>query len=89
MIESRLAKIVLLDGTQLDFYITPEILTSDLLDMVASSLSLKDKEYFGISYMDATSHRNWLQVSSSNSTTLYNNKLKFLLLLLLLFSFGG
>lgn len=63
MIESRLAKIVLLDGSQLDFYITPEILTSDLLEMVASYLTLKDKEYFGISYMDATSHRNWLQVN--------------------------
>lgn len=62
MIESRLAKIILLDGSQLDFHITPEILTSNLLDMVASYLSLKDKEYFGISYMDSTSHRNWLQL---------------------------
>ena len=60
--ESRLAKIILLDGSQLDFYITPEILTSDLLDMIASYLTLKDKEYFGISYMDATNHRNWLQL---------------------------
>lgn len=62
MMESRLAKIILLDGSQLDFYITPEILTSDLLDMVASYLTLRDKEYFGISYMDATNHRNWLQL---------------------------
>lgn len=62
MIESRLAKIILLDGSQLDFHITPEILTSNLLDMVASYLTLKDKEYFGISYMDSTCHRNWLQL---------------------------
>ena len=62
MIESRLAKIVLLDGSQLDFHITPEILTSNLLDMIASYLSLKDKEYFGISFVDSTSHRNWLQL---------------------------
>jgi hypothetical protein len=60
--ESKLAKIILLDGAQLDFYLTPEILTSDLLDMISSYLSLKDKEYFGISYIDATSHRNWLQL---------------------------
>ena len=62
MIESRLAKIILLDGSQLDFYITGEILTSNLLDMVSSYLSLKDKEYFGISYLDSTCHRNWLQL---------------------------
>ena len=62
MIESRLAKIILLDGNQLDFHITPEILTSNLLDMVASHLALKDKEYFGISYMDSTCHRSWLQI---------------------------
>lgn len=62
MIESRLAKIILLDGSQLDFHITPEILSSNLLDMVASYLTLKDKEYFGISYMDSTCHRNWLQL---------------------------
>lgn len=62
MIESRLAKIILLDGSQLDFHITPEILTSNLLDMVANYLSLKDKGYFGISYLDSTCHRNWLQL---------------------------
>jgi hypothetical protein len=62
MMESKLAKIILLDGAQLDFYLTPEILTSDLLDMISSYLTLKDKEYFGISYIDATMHRNWLQL---------------------------
>ncbi len=62
MIESRLAKIILLDGSQLDFQITPEILTTNLLDMVSSYLNLKDKAYFGISYLDSTCHRNWLQL---------------------------
>lgn len=61
MIESRLAKIILLDGSQLDFHITSELVTGNLLDMVASYLNLKDKGYFGISYLDSTCHRNWLQ----------------------------
>ena len=61
MIESKLAKIILLDGSQLDFYITPDISTNDLLDMVASYLTLKEKEYFGLCYLDTTGHRNWLQ----------------------------
>lgn len=30
------------------------------MDMVASHLNLVDKDYFGLSFIDSTGHRNWL-----------------------------
>lgn len=62
MIEPRLTSVILLDGSQLDFLISPDFLTCDLVDMVASNLGLYDKDYFGLSFIDSTGHRNWLQL---------------------------
>jgi hypothetical protein len=61
MLEPRLTSVILLDGSQFDCLITPDFLTSDLLDMLATHLNLVDKEYFGLSFIDSTGHRNWLQ----------------------------
>lgn len=61
MIESRLATVFLLNGNQIDFIISPTLLSFELIEMVSTHLQLKDKEYFGLSFIDITGHRNWLQ----------------------------
>ncbi|XP_063952008.1 FERM domain-containing protein 4A-like [Lytechinus pictus] len=40
----------------------PKLLSSDLLDLVASYFNLKEKDYFGLAFLDETNHFNWLQL---------------------------
>ncbi|XP_060078951.1 FERM domain-containing protein 4A-like isoform X2 [Ylistrum balloti] len=62
MNEGRKSQIVLPDERILDILIQPKLNTKDLLDLVASHFKLKEKEYFGIYYLDETSrgNHNWL-----------------------------
>ncbi|CAL1269435.1 unnamed protein product [Larinioides sclopetarius] len=62
MSEGRQSQVVLLDERRLDILIKPKLYAGELLDMVASHFSLKEKEYFGLAYMDDTGHYNWLQL---------------------------
>ncbi|XP_022244839.1 probable serine/threonine-protein kinase DDB_G0282963 isoform X2 [Limulus polyphemus] len=60
--EGKQSKIVLLDGRQLDILVQPKLYTSELLDMVSSHLNLKEKEYFGLAFLDDSGHYCWLQM---------------------------
>ncbi|XP_071036735.1 FERM domain-containing protein 4A isoform X4 [Parasteatoda tepidariorum] len=62
MSEGRQSQVVLLDDRRLDILIKPKLYAGELLDMVASHFSLKEKEYFGLAYVDDTGHYSWLQL---------------------------
>ncbi|GFY60022.1 FERM domain-containing protein 4B [Trichonephila inaurata madagascariensis] len=62
MSEGRQSQVVLLDERRLDILIKPKLYAGELLDMVASHFSLKEKEYFGLAYLDDTGHYSWLQL---------------------------
>ncbi|XP_041639425.1 FERM domain-containing protein 4B isoform X2 [Cheilinus undulatus] len=83
MTEGRQCQIHLLDGRKLELLVQPKLLSVELLDLVASHFNLKEKEYFGLSFIDDTGQNNWLQLDrkvldhdfSKNSGSL---ELKFL-----------
>ncbi|XP_016146486.1 FERM domain-containing protein 4B-like [Sinocyclocheilus grahami] len=62
MTEGRLCQVLLLDDRQLELLVQPKLLSRDLLDLVSSHFNLKEKEYFGISFMDEKGQKNWLQL---------------------------
>lgn len=61
MTEGRRSQVVLLDERRLEILIQPKLLAGELLDIVASHFNLKEKEYFGLAFLDDTGHYNWLQ----------------------------
>ncbi|XP_054922107.2 uncharacterized protein [Dermacentor andersoni] len=62
MSDGRRSQVVLLDERRLDILIQPRLYACDLLDMVASHFNLKEKEYFGLAFLDETGHYHWLQL---------------------------
>nr|XP_040058758.1 FERM domain-containing protein 4B isoform X4 [Gasterosteus aculeatus aculeatus]XP_040058759.1 FERM domain-containing protein 4B isoform X5 [Gasterosteus aculeatus aculeatus] len=62
MTEGRLCQVHLLDGRKLELLVQPRLLSRELLDLVASHFNLKEKEYFGLSFIDDTGQSNWLQL---------------------------
>ena len=54
-------QILLPDDCQLEIWVNPRLLSSELQDIVASHFNLKEREYFGLSYLDDTGHWLWLQ----------------------------
>lgn len=62
MSEGRQSQVVLLDDRRLDILIKPKLYAGELLDMVSSHFSLKEKEYFGLAFLDETGHYSWLQL---------------------------
>ncbi|KAK7891477.1 hypothetical protein WMY93_023440 [Mugilogobius chulae] len=62
MTEGRRCQVHLLDDRKLELLVQPKLMAKDLLDLVASHFNLKEKEYFGIAYVDETSHFSWLQL---------------------------
>ncbi|XP_062319404.1 FERM domain-containing protein 4B isoform X3 [Osmerus eperlanus] len=62
MTEGRLCQVHLLDDRKLELLVQPKLLSRDLLDLVSSHFNLKEKEYFGISFIDDTGQKNWLQL---------------------------
>nr|XP_046240698.1 FERM domain-containing protein 4B-like isoform X2 [Scatophagus argus] len=62
MTEGRLCQVHLLDGRKLDLLVQPKLLSRELLDLVASHFNLKEKEYFGLCFIDDTGQNNWLQL---------------------------
>ncbi|XP_055509459.1 FERM domain-containing protein 4A isoform X2 [Leucoraja erinacea] len=62
MSEGRRCQVHLLDDRKLELLVQPKLLAKELLDLVASHFSLKEKEYFGIAFTDDTAHFNWLQL---------------------------
>ncbi|XP_041743748.2 FERM domain-containing protein 4B isoform X1 [Coregonus clupeaformis] len=62
MTEGRLCQVHLLDDRKLDLLVQPKLLSRDLLDLVSSHFNLKEKEYFGISFIDDAGQSKWLQL---------------------------
>ncbi|KAG8557107.1 hypothetical protein GDO81_018335 [Engystomops pustulosus] len=62
MAEGRHCKVHLLDDRKLELLVQPKLLSRELLDLVASHFNLKEKEYFGISFLDDTGQYAWLQL---------------------------
>ncbi|KAI3370440.1 hypothetical protein L3Q82_025203 [Scortum barcoo] len=62
MTEGRLCQVHLLDDRKLELLVQPKLLSRDLLDLVASHFNLKEKEYFGLCFIDDTGQNNWLQL---------------------------
>ncbi|CAL1276756.1 unnamed protein product [Larinioides sclopetarius] len=62
MSEGRRSQVVLLDERRLDIVIQSRLYAGELLDIVASHFNLKEKEYFGLSFIDESSHHSWLQL---------------------------
>ncbi|VDM30045.1 unnamed protein product [Toxocara canis] len=56
MFEGRRSLIHLLDGQTLEILVQPRLFVDELLNIVASNVSLKepDRHYFGIAYVDET-----------------------------------
>ncbi|XP_016092132.1 FERM domain-containing protein 4B-like [Sinocyclocheilus grahami] len=54
MTEGRLCQVQLLDDRKLELLVQPKLLSRELLDLVSSHFNLKEKEYFGFTYMDDT-----------------------------------
>uniref|UniRef100_A0A4W5QBF1 FERM domain containing 4B n=1 Tax=Hucho hucho TaxID=62062 RepID=A0A4W5QBF1_9TELE len=62
MTEGRLCQVHLLDDRKLELLVQPKLLSRDLLDLVSSHFNLKEKEYFGLFFIDDTGQSNWLQL---------------------------
>ncbi|XP_051874971.1 FERM domain-containing protein 4B-like isoform X1 [Pristis pectinata] len=62
MAEGRHCQVNLLDDRKLELLVQPKLLSRELLDLVASHFNLKEKEYFGITFIDDTGQSNWLQL---------------------------
>ncbi|XP_077385833.1 FERM domain-containing protein 4B-like isoform X2 [Festucalex cinctus] len=62
MNEGRQCQVHLLNGWKLELLVQPKLLSRDLLDLVASHFNLKEKEYFGLCFIDDTGQNNWLHL---------------------------
>ncbi|XP_067398356.1 FERM domain-containing protein 4B isoform X2 [Emydura macquarii macquarii] len=62
MTEGRHCQVQLLDDRKLELLVQPKLLSRELLDLVASHFNLKEKEYFGITFIDDTGQNVWLQL---------------------------
>ncbi|KAM9133952.1 FERM domain-containing protein 4B isoform 1-T1 [Pangshura tecta] len=62
MTEGRHCQVQLLDDRKLELLVQPKLLSRELLDLVASHFKLKEKEYFGITFIDDTGQNIWLQL---------------------------
>ncbi|XP_066526361.1 FERM domain-containing protein 4B [Hoplias malabaricus] len=62
MTEGRLCQVHLLDDRMLELLVQPKLLSRELLDLVSSHFNLKEKEYFGFTFVDDTGHSKWLQL---------------------------
>ncbi|XP_057278923.1 FERM domain-containing protein 4B isoform X3 [Pezoporus wallicus] len=62
MTEGRYCQVHLLDDRNLELLVQPKLLAQELLDLVASHFNLKEKEYFGITFIDDTGQSVWMQM---------------------------
>ena len=54
MSEGKRVLIILPDERRLELLVQPNLLSSDLLDLVTSQVGLKEKEFFGLAFVDET-----------------------------------
>ncbi|XP_035596279.1 FERM domain-containing protein 4B-like isoform X1 [Oncorhynchus keta] len=62
MTEGRLCQVHLLDNRKLDLLVQPKLLSRELLDLVSSHFNLKEKEYFGLTFVDDSGQCKYLQL---------------------------
>ncbi|KAF7667441.1 hypothetical protein LDENG_00060270 [Lucifuga dentata] len=62
MTDGRLCQVQLLDDRKLELLVQPKLLSYELLDLVSSHFNLKEKEFFGLSFIDDNGLRKWLQM---------------------------
>uniref|UniRef100_UPI00358E4C89 FERM domain-containing protein 4A-like isoform X2 n=1 Tax=Myxine glutinosa TaxID=7769 RepID=UPI00358E4C89 len=62
MSEGRWCQVQLPSSRTLELLVQPKLLAKELLDLVASHLSLKEKEFFGINFLDELNLCQWLQL---------------------------
>uniref|UniRef100_A0A8C5CA15 FERM domain containing 4B n=1 Tax=Gadus morhua TaxID=8049 RepID=A0A8C5CA15_GADMO len=62
MTEGRLCQVHLLDDRKLELLVQPKLLSRELLDLVSSHFNLKEKEYFGLTFVDDNGQCKWLQM---------------------------
>ncbi|XP_027015007.2 FERM domain-containing protein 4B isoform X1 [Tachysurus fulvidraco] len=62
MTEGRMCQVQLLDNRKLELLVQPKLLSRELLDLVSSHFNLKEKEYFGFTFVDDTGQCRWLQL---------------------------
>ncbi|XP_062396125.1 FERM domain-containing protein 4B [Sardina pilchardus] len=62
MTEGRLCQVHLLDNRKLELLVQPKLLARELLDLVSSHFNLKEKQYFGLTFIDDTGQCKWLQM---------------------------
>ena len=60
--EGRRSEVVLLDGRRVELIIQPKLFAGDLFDIVASHFNLKEKEYFGLAFLDDSCQYSWLNL---------------------------
>eukprot|EP00795_Rhopilema_esculentum_P000543 gene543-10227_t len=61
MTEARRCEICLLDDRKLEILVQPKLLVKELIDIAASHFTLREKEYFGLWYMDGKNQKRWLR----------------------------
>ncbi|XP_056129874.1 FERM domain-containing protein 4B [Lampris incognitus] len=62
MSEGRLCQVHLLDDRKLELLVQPKLLSRELLDLVSSHFNLKEKEFFGLTFIDDNGQCKWLQL---------------------------
>ena len=62
MSEGRRSEVLLLDGRRVELQIQTKLFAGDLFDIVASHFNLKEKEYFGLAFLDETCQYSWLNL---------------------------
>merc|ERR1719209_1353094 len=60
--EGRPTQIVLLDDRRLELVVQPRLYAGELLDLIASHCQLKEKEFFGLAFVDENGTYQWLQL---------------------------
>jgi len=50
-----------LDDRKLEMLVQPKLLVGELIDIAASHFNLREKEYFGIWYLDSMNQKKWLR----------------------------
>jgi hypothetical protein len=60
--EGRRSEVILLDGRRVELIIQPKLFAGDLFDIVSSHFNLKEKEYFGLAFLDETCQYSWLNL---------------------------
>ncbi|CAG5984220.1 unnamed protein product [Menidia menidia] len=68
MTEGRLCQVHLLDDRKLELLVQPKLLSRELLDLVASHFNLKEKEYFGLCFIDDTFYIERITFLKDNTT---------------------